>query len=267
MADAGLRYMHRELHPASILSVVANLTPWSDYNQSPRNMYQCQMAKQTMGVPLHSLPHRPDNKLFWLQNPQVPVARTRAYDAYHMEEYPTGTNAVVAVLAYTGYDMEDAMIINKSSMERGFAHASLYKTEWVDLSGPSGRGGGAAAAYIGRGPLDLDARGRYAYAGFLGEDGLAYVGQLLQPGDPFCSEVDAVTRRSKLHRLKARMLMSNGELGRSKVGRLHFFSPPACLLRLFSPSILFFRARTPLWWSRSRCWAAARRCRAPSVRC
>ena len=35
---------HEEIHPTGILSVVANLTPWSDHNQSPRNMYQCQVS-------------------------------------------------------------------------------------------------------------------------------------------------------------------------------------------------------------------------------
>ena len=50
-----------------------------------------------------------------------------------MDEYPNGTNAVVAVLSYTGFDMEDAMILNKSSYERGFGHASVYKTIKVDL--------------------------------------------------------------------------------------------------------------------------------------
>jgi DNA-directed RNA polymerase I subunit RPA2 len=47
-----------------MLSVVANLTPFSDFNQSPRNMYQCQMAKQSMGTPVHSLAYRTDNKLY-----------------------------------------------------------------------------------------------------------------------------------------------------------------------------------------------------------
>lgn len=37
---------HEEIHPTGILSVVANLTPWSDHNQSPRNMYQCQVSFQ-----------------------------------------------------------------------------------------------------------------------------------------------------------------------------------------------------------------------------
>ena len=45
-----------------------------------------------------------------------------------MDEYPAGTNAIVAVIAYTGYDMEDAMIINKSAYERGFGHGTVYKS-------------------------------------------------------------------------------------------------------------------------------------------
>ncbi len=51
-----------------------------------------------------------------------------------MDEYPNGTNAVVAVLSYTGFDMEDAMILSKSSYERGFGHASVYKTIKVELA-------------------------------------------------------------------------------------------------------------------------------------
>jgi DNA-directed RNA polymerase I subunit RPA2 len=48
--DAGA-YSHAETSTAAMLSVVASLTPYSDFNQSPRNMYQCQMGKQTMGTP------------------------------------------------------------------------------------------------------------------------------------------------------------------------------------------------------------------------
>ena len=44
-------FTHAETHPMAMLSVVASLTPFSDFNQSPRNMYQCQMGKQTMGTP------------------------------------------------------------------------------------------------------------------------------------------------------------------------------------------------------------------------
>jgi len=47
---------------------------------------------------------------------------------YDFEQFPSGTNAVVAVLSYTGYDLEDAMIINKQAYERGFMHGSVYKS-------------------------------------------------------------------------------------------------------------------------------------------
>ena len=96
--------------------------------------YQCQMGKQTMGTPCHSLPYRADNKLYKIQNPQAPLVQTAVHGEYKMDEYPNGTNAVVAVLSYTGFDMEDAMILNKSSYERGFGHASVYKTIKVELA-------------------------------------------------------------------------------------------------------------------------------------
>jgi DNA-directed RNA polymerase I subunit RPA2 len=70
----------------------------------------------------------------WLQTPQKPVAQTVAWNKFHMDQFPTGTNAIVAVLAYTGYDMEDAMIMNKSSMERGLCHGQVYKVwPFLDL--------------------------------------------------------------------------------------------------------------------------------------
>ena len=124
---------HVELSPDVMLSQIAALTPFSDCNQSPRNMYQCQMGKQTMGTACHAWKHRTDNKMYRIQNPQAPLVQNQAHSEYMMDEYPQGTNAVVAVIAYTGFDMEDAMIINKAAYERGFGHGSVYKTKNVDL--------------------------------------------------------------------------------------------------------------------------------------
>merc|ERR1712078_409327 len=130
---AAFRPTHRELGPGRIFSLLASLTPWCEYNQSPRNMYQCQMAKLTMGTPCHSIQHKSDNKLYRLHYPQSPLSRTENYKEYQMDEYPSGTNAVVAVMSYTGFDMEDAMIINRASMDRGFKHGTVYKTESLDI--------------------------------------------------------------------------------------------------------------------------------------
>lgn len=62
----------------------------------------CQMGKQTMGTPYHAFIHRTDNKVFRIQNPQSPIVRNKTYERFGVDEYPTGTNAVVAVISYTG---------------------------------------------------------------------------------------------------------------------------------------------------------------------
>ncbi|OEH75404.1 DNA-directed RNA polymerase I subunit [Cyclospora cayetanensis] len=132
-----LAYDYVELSPTAFLSVTASLTPFSNHNQSPRNIYQCQMLKQTMGTPFHSIPYRHDNKAYRLITPQKPLLRTRDYRHFDFDDYPTGVNAVVAVMCYTGFDMEDAMILNKSSVERGLFHGCVYKTKIIDAA-PSG---------------------------------------------------------------------------------------------------------------------------------
>lgn len=53
-------------------------------------------------TPVQTVRHRTDAKLYRLQTPQTPIARTKRYDEYHMDEFPSGTNMIVAVLAYTG---------------------------------------------------------------------------------------------------------------------------------------------------------------------
>lgn len=175
---------HQELFPHSMLSVVANFIPYSDHNQSPRNMYQCQMSKQTMGFPLHSFMDRSDNKLYRLQTPQSPLVRPYMYDHYNLDNYPSGTNAIVAVISYTGYDMEDAMIVNKSSWERGFAYGSIYKTELVDLAD---KVKGEDAVVFGTKPGDPKVNEK------LDGDGLPFIGSTLHYGDPYYSYINLNT--------------------------------------------------------------------------
>lgn len=231
----GMQFTHSEFSTSAMLSVVASLTPYSDFNQSPRNMYQCQMAKQTMGTPAQALFHRTDNKLYRLQTPQTPLARTRKYEDYVMDEYPNGTNAIVAVLAYTGYDMEDAMILNKSAVERGFAHASLYKTETINLreeKGQDAKFGADLATRSNKKPfrererpvgafgqeypqnipstedsaaikkLGLKAEGSHRDADIYDSDGLPHIGAAVWPGKQYYSTVDRLTGKTKGSKLK-----------------------------------------------------------------
>ena len=110
-----------------MLSILATLTPFSDHNQSPRNMYQCQMSKQTMGTPCHAFHLCSDNRIYRLYTPQSPIIRPMSYFRNDMDSYAQGLNTIVAVISHTGYDMEDAIIINQCSADRGFAHGCVYK--------------------------------------------------------------------------------------------------------------------------------------------
>lgn len=172
---------HIEFTPTNILSIVANMTPFSDYNQSPRNMYQCQMSKQTMGTPGTSIAYRTDNKLYRLQTGQTPVVRPPLYNAYGLDNFPNGMNAIVAIISYTGYDMDDAMIINKSSHERGFGHGTIYKTKVHSLGeNDRRRSRREVNKLFGFAPGD---EVRADVRNFIDDDGLPHVGMRVQEGD------------------------------------------------------------------------------------
>jgi DNA-directed RNA polymerase I subunit RPA2 len=109
------------------------------------------------------------------------------------------------VLSYTGYDMEDAMILNKSSYERGFGHASVYKTFVVDLKEEAKQAtntSGSAEARFGN-PVKGGGRGGSVHAN-LDEDGLPQVGDRVEEGDPLYSIVDTVNQWDKVGRHKER---------------------------------------------------------------
>ncbi|KAG9150705.1 hypothetical protein Leryth_008151 [Lithospermum erythrorhizon] len=186
---------HEEIHPTGILSVVANLTPWSDHNQSPRNMYQCQMGKQTMGFSSQAINCRADQKLYHLQTPQTPIVRTKTYENYCIDDYPLGTNAIVAVLAYSGYDMEDAMVLNKSSVERGMGHGHIYQTETIDLTEQSSNSNRTPRVFR---RSNQDSQVHH----LIDTDGLPYVGKRINPDEPYCSIYNEIEGKTRLMKLK-----------------------------------------------------------------
>lgn len=163
------------------------------------------MAKQTMGTPSTALQHRTDNKLYRLQTGQTPVVRPRLHDSYAMDAFPNGTNAVVAVISYTGYDMEDAMILNKSAHERGFGYGTVYKSQIIDLKDVRGasKSNSATTLHFGLGH-DIITEGdrQHTCMQFLDLDGLPYVGTQLDAGDPVAAYVDDTTGRTRLVKYK-----------------------------------------------------------------
>ncbi|MCJ1437412.1 DNA-dependent RNA polymerase II [Xylographa pallens] len=124
-------WTHCEIHPSMILGICASIIPFPDHNQSPRNTYQSAMGKQAMGVYLTSFDERMDNQSNILYYPQKPLATTRSMEFLKFRELPAGQNAIVAIACYSGYNQEDSVIMNQSSIDRGLFRSLFYRT-YVD---------------------------------------------------------------------------------------------------------------------------------------
>jgi len=161
------------------------------------------MAKQTMGTPATALRHRTDNKLYHLQSGQTPIVRPAAHNVYGMDSFPNGTNAVVAVISYTGYDMEDAMILNKSAHERGFAYGTVYKSLIIDLNEQKGaQRPNAHNLHFGLGGLEDPRKNPKLSREWIDPNGLPLVGWKIKPDEPIVAYVDDITKRTKFVRYK-----------------------------------------------------------------
>lgn len=120
---------HLEVEPFTLLGVCAGLIPFPHNNQSPRNTYQCAMGKQAMGTIGLNQRERIDTLLYMLAYPQKPVVKTKTIELIHFDEMPAGQNAIVAVMSYSGYDIEDATVINRASIDRGYGRCFVYRNQ------------------------------------------------------------------------------------------------------------------------------------------
>ena len=121
-------HTHVEISPAFILGVSASLIPFAEHNQSPRNTYEAGMAKQALGLYAPNYRIRVDTRAHILHYPQIPIVRTQTIDLIGYDKRAAGQNFVVAVISYEGYNIEDALVINKASIERGLARSTFFRT-------------------------------------------------------------------------------------------------------------------------------------------
>ena len=121
-------YTHCEIHPATILGILASSIPFPDHNQSPRNTYQSAMGKQAMGIYLSNFRSRIDTLGHILNYPMKPIINTKISNYINYNNLPQGENVIVAIQSYTGYNQEDSVLINQSAIDRGLFRSTFYRT-------------------------------------------------------------------------------------------------------------------------------------------
>ena len=121
------KHTHLEIFPSAILGAGASIIPYPEHNQSPRNTYESAMAKQSLGFSTPMMNTSTYVRQHFMLYPQTPIVTTKSLNLLGMEERPAGQNCVVAVLPFDGYNIEDAIVLSKSSVDRGLARTFFYR--------------------------------------------------------------------------------------------------------------------------------------------
>jgi DNA-directed RNA polymerase II subunit RPB2 len=119
-------YTHVEINPSLILGVMGNLIIYPENNPFPRNSFSCGQSKQAVSVYHTNYQSRIDKMGVILNSGQIPLLKSKYLEYVNNEEMPYGVNAIVAIMSYTGYNVEDAILINAGSLARGIFRTTYF---------------------------------------------------------------------------------------------------------------------------------------------
>ena len=119
-------FTHVEIDPSLMFGVMGNSITYPEANQLPRNVFSCGQSRQAVSVYHSNYQMRLDKMGVILNYGQTPLIKSRYLEYINHEEQPYGVNAIVAIMSYTGYNVEDAILINKGSVDRGIFRTIYY---------------------------------------------------------------------------------------------------------------------------------------------
>jgi len=121
-------HTHMELDPMCILGIGASLVPYPEHNSSPRITMGAGMGKQSLGFGASNYRIRPDTRGHLMHYPESPLVQTHATKYLNFQKRPAGQNFIVAVASFKGYNMEDALVMSKASIQRGMGRSTFFRT-------------------------------------------------------------------------------------------------------------------------------------------
>lgn len=122
----GVKYTHMEIHPSLMFGVMGNQIIFPEHNPKPRNCFGCGQAKQGASIYHSNFNNRIDKMGLILNYGQLPILKSRYLELINKEQHPCGENVMVAIMCHTSYNVEDAILINKGSLDRGLFQTTYY---------------------------------------------------------------------------------------------------------------------------------------------
>ena len=119
-------HTHLEVTSLSIFGLTASMVPFGNFNQGVRLNQGAKNQKQGLGFYAANYHVRLDTNASVLHYPQTPLVKSVMHDIAEYDRHPSGQNVTVAIMTYKGYNMEDALVINQGSVDRGLARSSFF---------------------------------------------------------------------------------------------------------------------------------------------
>ena len=120
-------HTHLELAPLAMVGLCTSLVPYANFSPGARISIGSKNQKQALGMYAINFPIRIDMDVNILHYPQIPLVQSIMHEVSNYNKHPSGQNMVVAVMSYKGYNVDDAVILNKASIDRGLGRSTYYR--------------------------------------------------------------------------------------------------------------------------------------------